>query len=116
MSETLLETLYAVLEERKKADPETSYTAKLFAKAPDAILKKIGEETTELVMATKDKDRGQVVYETADIWFHILVLLSHLEIKPQEILTELERRLGVSGLDEKAARKKRLEQGNFKNH
>tara|TARA_R110000851_G_scaffold293427_1_gene448043 strand:+ start:75365 stop:75709 length:345 start_codon:yes stop_codon:yes gene_type:complete len=87
-------------------DPNASYTARLLAKGPDAFLKKIGEEATELVMAAKDNDRDKIVYETADLWFHTLVALAHYNVRPEEILNELARREGVSGLEEKANRSK----------
>ena len=101
----------AVIESRKPAnggDPATSYVAKLFAKGDDAILKKIGEEATELVMAAKDarvgNDPSKVLYECADLWFHSMVLLAKFDLTPQQVLDELARREGLSGLDEKAAR------------
>lgn len=102
----------AVIESRKPAnggDPAASYVAKLFAKGDDAILKKIGEEATELVMAAKDArvdgDSAKVLYECADLWFHSMVLLAKFDLSPQQVLDELARREGVSGIDEKAARK-----------
>lgn len=101
----------AVIESRKPehgGDPATSYVAKLFAKGDDAILKKIGEEATELVMAAKDArvegDPSKVLYECADLWFHSMVLLAKFDLSPQQVLDELARREGVSGIDEKAAR------------
>jgi len=99
-----LQQLAAVLEARKGADPESSYVARLYAKGLDAILKKIGEEATETVLAAKDGDRAKVVYETADLWFHTLVLLAHQGLGPDAVLAELRRRFGLSGLAEKAAR------------
>jgi phosphoribosyl-ATP pyrophosphohydrolase len=106
-----LSRVAAVIESRKPAnggDPAASYVAKLFAKGDDAILKKIGEEATELVMAAKDArvdgDAAKVLYECADLWFHSLVLLAKFDLTPQQVLDELARREGVSGLDEKAAR------------
>ena len=96
--------LSQVLEERKGADPDSSYVAKLYAKGLDSILKKVGEEATETVIAAKDGDPGQVVYETADLWFHSMVMLKHLGLEPQAVLDELDRRFGLSGLDEKASR------------
>jgi phosphoribosyl-ATP pyrophosphohydrolase len=99
-----LQQLAAVLEARKAADPESSYVARLYAKGLDAILKKIGEEATETVLAAKDGDRAKVVYETADLWFHTLVLLAHQGLGPDAVLAELRRRFGLSGLAEKAAR------------
>lgn len=101
-----LEQLAQVLAERKNADPESSYVAKLYDKGLDAILKKIGEEATETVMAAKDGDRDKIIYETADLWFHTLVMLAHQNLGPQDILDELARRFGLSGLEEKAARPK----------
>ncbi|PLX61545.1 phosphoribosyl-ATP diphosphatase [Sedimenticola selenatireducens] len=101
-----LERLAEVLEARKNADPDSSYVAKLYSKGLDAILKKIGEEATETVMAAKDGDRKKIIYETADLWFHSLVLLAHQGLKPQDVLDELDRRFGLSGLEEKARRGK----------
>ncbi|MBT2970039.1 MAG: phosphoribosyl-ATP diphosphatase [gamma proteobacterium symbiont of Ctena orbiculata] len=100
----VLQQLTQVLEQRKQADPDSSYVAKLYAKGLDAILKKIGEEATETVMAAKDGDAEKVVYETADLWFHTLVLLAHQGLGPEHVLRELERRFGLSGLEEKARR------------
>jgi phosphoribosyl-ATP pyrophosphohydrolase len=102
----LLERLSEVLESRKNADPDSSYVAKLYSKGLDSILKKIGEEATETVMAAKDGDNSKIVYETADLWFHTLVLLAHQGLKPQDVLNELDRRFGLSGLEEKAQRDK----------
>ncbi len=106
-----LSRLAQVIEARKLAnggDPATSYVARLFAKGDDAILKKIGEEATELVMAAKDArvdgDSAKVLYECADLWFHTLVLLAQFDLTPQQVLDELARREGVSGIEEKAAR------------
>ena len=87
-------------------DPQASYSAKLLAKGPDAFLKKIGEEATELVMAAKDGARDRVVAETADLWFHCLVALTHFDLRPEDVLAELARREGLSGLEEKASRPK----------
>ena len=104
----ILDRLAAAIAARRDADPATSYVAALFAKGEDAILKKIGEEATELVMAAKDArvdgDAAKVLYECADLWFHSLVLLAKFDLTPQQVLDELARREGVSGLDEKAAR------------
>jgi phosphoribosyl-ATP pyrophosphohydrolase len=85
-------------------DPATSYAAKLLSKGPDAFLKKIGEEATELVMAAKDGVPERIVSETADLWFHCLVALTHYNLRPEDVLAELARREGLSGLAEKAAR------------
>ena len=101
----------AVIESRKLengGDPATSYVSKLFAKGDDAILKKIGEEATELVMAAKDArhdgDTSKLIYECADLWFHSMVLLAKFDLQPQQVLDELARREGLSGLAEKASR------------
>ncbi len=108
----ILQRLADLMESRKPANggnPETSYVAKLFAKGDDAILKKIGEEATETVMAAKDArvsgDASKLLYECADLWFHTLVMLAQYNLTPQQVLNELARREGLSGLDEKAARK-----------
>jgi phosphoribosyl-ATP pyrophosphohydrolase len=100
----VLARLSEVLEARKGADPESSYVAKLYAKGLDAILKKIGEEATETVMAAKDGQPDKLVHEVADLWFHTLVLLAHQGLGPQLVLAELERRFGLSGIAEKAGR------------
>jgi len=100
----VLQRLAEVLEQRKQADADSSYVAKLYAKGLDAILKKIGEEATETVMAAKDGDRDKIIYETADLWFHTLVLLAQQGLSPQDVLNELDRRFGLSGIDEKASR------------
>lgn len=102
-----LAKLAAVIESRKPAnggDPSASYVAKLFDKGTDAILKKIGEEATELVMAAKDGDAQKIVYETADLWFHSMIALAQFGLKPADVLAELERREGLSGLQEFAQR------------
>lgn len=104
MNTHILTELAQVLEARKGADPDSSYVAGLYAKGLDAILKKIGEEATETVMAAKDGNRDQIVYETADLWFHSLILLAHQGLGPEAVLQELARRFGVSGLEEKAGR------------
>jgi len=103
MSETL-SRLAEVLEQRKGADPDSSYVSALYHKGLDAILKKIGEEATETVMAAKDGDREKIVRETADLWFHCMVLLAHQGLHPRDVSRELERRFGLSGLEEKAGR------------
>ncbi|HEY9148377.1 MAG TPA: phosphoribosyl-ATP diphosphatase [Gammaproteobacteria bacterium] len=103
MSDTL-NKLAEVLESRKGADPDSSYVAKLYSKGLDAILKKVGEEATETVMAAKDGDAEKIIYEVADLWFHTLVLLKQQNLEPQQVLDELERRFGLSGLEEKASR------------
>ncbi len=101
----LLERLADVLEARKQADPASSYVAGLYDKGLDAILKKIGEEATETVMAAKDGEADKIVCETADLWFHCLVLLAHQGLRPEAVLQELDRRFGLSGLEEKANRR-----------
>lgn len=101
----VLQRLAEVLEQRKQADVESSYVAKLYSKGLDAILKKIGEEATETVMAAKDGNKEKIINETADLWFHCMVLLAHQGIKPEDVLQELDRRFGLSGIDEKASRK-----------
>lgn len=100
----LLNRLGALLAGRRDADPQASYVARLMSKGPDAILKKIGEEATETVMAAKDGVPGRIVSETADLWFHTLVMLAYYNLSPQDVLDELARREGLSGLVEKAAR------------
>ena len=105
MTDKVLQQIAEVLEARKLADPESSYVASLYHKGLDTILKKVGEEATETVIAAKGGDTQQLVYETADLWFHTLVLLAHQGVGPEKVLEELQRRFGLSGLDEKAARK-----------
>ena len=105
MNDNVLKQLAEVLEERKQASPEASYVAKLYHKGLDAILKKVGEEATETVMAAKDGDKEKIVYEIADLWFHTLVLLAQQNLHPDDVLNELARRFGMSGLVEKASRK-----------
>jgi len=100
----ILLALYRVIQGRKGASPETSYTAALMAKGTDKILKKIGEEAAELIIAGKGGDRGEIVYEAADLIFHLLVLLGYRDIPPDEVYAELRRRFGVSGIEEKASR------------
>lgn len=100
----ILSQLAEVLEARKGADPSASYVASLYAKGLDKILKKVGEEATETVLAAKDRDADHVVYETADLWFHTLVMLAYLDLRPEQVLEELGRRFGLSGLEEKASR------------
>lgn len=111
MSDTL-QRLADVIESRKPAnggDPDKSYIARLFVKGDDAILKKIGEEATEIVMAAKDArvvgDTSKVIYECADLWFHSMIMLAHFNLHPQDVLDELARREGMSGIEEKANRK-----------
>ncbi len=107
LSQDVLARLAEVIEARKAGDPDKSYVARLFHKGTDAILKKIGEEATEVVMAAKDGDPQKVVYEVADLWFHSMLALSAFELTPADVLAELQRREGLSGLEEFAARKLR---------
>ncbi|GHT86393.1 phosphoribosyl-ATP pyrophosphatase [Betaproteobacteria bacterium] len=103
-SSDILDRLSATLAARRHADPASSYTARLFARGPDAILKKIGEETAELIMASKDGKRDEIVYEAADVLFHTLVLLGFHGLSIDDVRQELVRREGVSGIEEKNAR------------
>ena len=105
MSDDILLRLMAVLASRKDADPDSSYVAGLYDKGLDTILKKIGEESAETIIAAKSGDKQQIVHEIADLWFHCLVMLAQQNIDARLVLQELERRFGVSGIDEKAARK-----------
>jgi len=112
LSQDALARLAAVIESRKVAnggDPNASYVARLLHKGPDAFLKKIGEEATEVVMAAKDADHGgdatKIVYEVADLWFHSMIALAHYGLTPADVIAELERREGTSGIEEKALRK-----------
>jgi len=111
-SQDSLATLAAVIESRKAVnggDPHASYVARLLHKGPDAFLKKIGEEATEVVMAAKDADHGgdkaKIVYEVADLWFHCMIALAHYDLTPADVVAELDRRVGTSGIEEKALRK-----------
>lgn len=108
LSQDVLARLAAVIESRLPAnggDPDKSYVARLFSKGTDAILKKVGEEATETVMAAKDGDRQKIVYEVADLWFHSMIALAHFGLQPADVLAELARREGLSGLEEFALRK-----------
>jgi phosphoribosyl-ATP pyrophosphohydrolase len=100
-----LARLADVVEARRGGDPDRSYVARLLARGPDAVLKKIGEEATETVMAAKDGVPERIVSEVADLWFHCIVALALYGLRPEAVLAELERRVGTSGLDEKASRK-----------
>lgn len=102
----ILEQLTEVLEQRKTAASDSSYVASLYDKGLDAILKKVGEEATETVIAAKGGDADKIVYETADLWFHTLIMLSHQGLSANDVLDELARRFGLSGLEEKANRPK----------
>ncbi len=105
MSNDILQRLTETLEARKGAAPETSYVAKLFSKGDDAILKKVIEEAGEVLLAAKDGDKQHLLYEVADLWFHSMVLLAHKGLSADDVLQELARREGVSGIAEKASRK-----------
>jgi phosphoribosyl-ATP pyrophosphohydrolase len=108
ISQDFLAHLAAVIESRKPAhggDPDKSYVARLFSKGTDAILKKVGEEATETVMAAKDGQPQKIVYEVADLWFHSMIALAHFGLSPADVLAELARREGMSGLEEFALRK-----------
>ena len=104
MSGDILSQLADVLEARKDTAPEDSYVASLYHKGLDAILKKIGEEATETVMAAKDGEADKIIYEVADLWFHSMVLLAQQGLRPEQVLDELGRRFGISGHEEKASR------------
>jgi phosphoribosyl-ATP pyrophosphohydrolase len=103
---SVLERIAASIEERKDGDPAKSYVAKLFAQGEDAMLKKIGEEATETVLAAKSGDRLHLVREVTDLWFHCMIVLARHGLGPGDVLAEMQRREGISGIDEKAARKK----------
>jgi phosphoribosyl-ATP pyrophosphohydrolase len=102
----ILDRIAASIEQRKDGDPESSYVAKLFSKGDDAMLKKIGEEATEVVLAAKGADRLHLVREVTDLWFHCMIVLARHGLGPDDVLAEMQRREGISGLDEKASRKK----------
>lgn len=104
MSEAILQTLAQLLEQRKSADPSSSYVASLYHKGRDQILKKVGEEAIETVLAGKDDEDQHLIYETADLWFHTLVMLAQRGLGPEHVLEELQRRFGQSGHEEKASR------------
>jgi phosphoribosyl-ATP pyrophosphohydrolase len=106
-TDAILARLADVIDQRRGSDPERSYVARLFSQGDDAILKKIGEEATETVLAAKDGARERIVAETADLWFHCLVMLSRHGLRPEDVLAELARRAGTSGIEEKALRKAR---------
>jgi phosphoribosyl-ATP pyrophosphohydrolase len=106
-----LARLAAVIEARRCGDPDKSYVARLFDRGGDAIMKKVGEEATETVMAAKDGDRQQIVHEVADLWFHSMLLLAQFGLQPADVLAELQRREGLSGLEEFAARKLKVREG-----
>jgi phosphoribosyl-ATP pyrophosphohydrolase len=100
----ILQKIAEILEQRKGQDPDTSYVAGLYEKGLDEILKKVGEEASEVIIAAKGNDTDAIIHETADLWFHTLVMLSHKGLSPDDIAVELQRRFGLSGLKEKAER------------
>lgn len=104
--DNIFKQLEEILEQRKDADADNSYVSSLYQKGTDEILKKIGEESAEVIMATKDDDENKIIYEVTDLWFHTMVLLRHKNIKMDKIEQELSRRFGLSGLEEKANRRK----------
>lgn len=106
MKQDILSSLDAILEQRKKASPDESYTAKLFKEGQDSILKKVGEEATETVIASKSGKNDDIIHEVADLWFHTMVLLKYHGLDSSDVLKELESRFGLSGLEEKANRNK----------
>jgi phosphoribosyl-ATP pyrophosphohydrolase len=106
MSDDILARLMTVLESRKGGNPSSSYVAKLYDQGIDTILKKIGEESAETIIAAKSGDKEQIIYEIADLWFHSLVLLAQQNLTAQQVLDELDRRFGLSGIEEKAGRTK----------
>jgi phosphoribosyl-ATP pyrophosphohydrolase len=106
MSNDILKELAAILEARKSESPDSSYVASLYAR-PDKMLEKIGEEAVETILAAKNEDREQIIYETADLWFHSMVMLAQKGLSPDDILNELARRFGVSGHEEKSSRVKK---------
>jgi len=106
MSDNVLQQLAEVLEQRKGAAADSSYVASLYDKGLDAILKKVGEEATETVIAAMSGDKEKIIYETADLWFHTMVMLANAGLGPDDVLKELQRRIGVSGHEEKASRTK----------
>ncbi len=102
--DSTLQKLNGILQSRKAEDPEKSYVASLYVKGMDKILQKVGEEAIEVIIAAKDNDRSQIIHETADLWFHTLVMLVQADLDADDVLKELERRLGTSGHNEKASR------------
>ncbi|QBQ53740.1 phosphoribosyl-ATP diphosphatase [Nitrosococcus wardiae] len=107
----IFERLATVFEERKNADPEHSYVANLYQAGQDKILKKLGEEAIETILAAKSKQQDAIIHETADLWFHSLVMLADCGLRPEQVLKELDRRFGLSGLEEKANRSKDNDDG-----
>ena len=106
MSDSILTQLDCILDERKSAASDSSYVASLYQKGINTILKKVGEEAAETIIAAKELDKKAIVYETADLWFHTMVMLKHHDLSSNDVLQELNRRFGLSGLKEKASRTK----------
>jgi phosphoribosyl-ATP pyrophosphohydrolase len=106
-----LERIAAVINARKGGDAAKSYVARLLAEGEDAVLRKVGEEATEVILAAKSGERLELVRETADLWFHCMILLARKGLGPADVLAELHRREGISGIDEKAARKRSRKEG-----
>ncbi len=106
MQNNILHQLDSILEQRKSAEADSSYVASLYHKGLNSILKKVAEEAGETIIAAKDGKKEDIIYETADLWFHSLVMLSHLGLNSEDVLKELERRFGLSGIEEKQQRKK----------
>ncbi len=106
MTDSILKQLDTILEKRKGASAESSYVASLYSKGINTILKKVGEESTETIIAAKEDDKNAIIYETADLWFHTMVMLKHHGLSSDDVLTELQKRFGLSGIDEKASRTK----------
>jgi phosphoribosyl-ATP pyrophosphohydrolase len=102
----IIQRLTEALEARKSADPQSSYVAKLYSKGMNSILKKVGEEAAETIIAAKDGSQEDLIYETADLWFHTMVMLAQAGLSAEDVLNELARREGLSGLEEKASRPK----------
>ena len=106
MSDSILQALDKILDERKNASADSSYVASLYNKGINTILKKVGEESAETIIAAKEDDKYAIIYETADLWFHTMVMLKHHDLSSDDVLKELNRRFGLSGIEEKASRTK----------
>jgi phosphoribosyl-ATP pyrophosphohydrolase len=106
MSDSILQALDKILDERKNASADSSYVASLYNKGINTILKKVGEESAETIIAAKEDDKDAIIYETADLWFHTMVMLKHHDLSSDDVLKELNRRFGLSGIEEKASRTK----------
>lgn len=107
MKDDVFAELYATLQARREADPKDSYVASLYQKGLDTILKKVGEEAAETLIAAKGGDQGKIIHEVADLWFHSLVMLAFLDLSPEQVLAELRRRFGQSGIEEKVRRQEK---------